>query len=175
MTSVFVAPIGPPCVINQIRSNRRNDQIVMNNASNMTDGCIVGQTTARKTLRRSAPSMTAASRNSSDTPCSAASRTTDAKGKICQIVAISTAGSASVGSSSQFSAPAAKPRKRNARFQIPYCALYIQVKMSATATGGAAQGMVTIARATPRPRKGPLSSNAASKPSPIDSTTQAIV
>src|ERR1700693_5734261 len=105
---------------------------------------MVGHTTARKTLRRSAPSMTADSRNSSDTPCSAARMTTDAKGKICQIVAIRIAGSANDGLSSQFSAPAAKPKKRKARLKIPYCALYIHVKISATATGGAAHGMVTI-------------------------------
>ena len=36
--------------------------------------------------------------------------TTDANGKICQIVVIRIAGSASDGLSSQFSAPAAKPR-----------------------------------------------------------------
>ena len=101
--------------------------------------------------------------------------TTDAKGKICQIVAIRIAGSANDGLSSQFSAPAAKPRKRNARLKIPYCALYIHVKISATATGGAAHGMVTIARATPRPRNGLFRSNAATKPNPIDSTTQATV
>ena len=38
MTRVLVAPMGPPWVISQMRSNRRNDQIVMNNASNITVG-----------------------------------------------------------------------------------------------------------------------------------------
>ena len=46
----------PALVISQIRSNRRNDQIVMNKASSMTVGRIVGHITARNTWMRPAPS-----------------------------------------------------------------------------------------------------------------------
>src|SRR5204863_4206522 len=100
--------------------------------------------------------------------------TTDANGKICQIVVIRIAGSASDALSSQFSAPAANPRARNARLKIPYWALSIHVKISATATGGAAHGIVTIARENPRPANGALRSSAATRPKPIDRTTHAI-
>ena len=94
ITKVLVAPMGPPCVSSQIRSKRRNDQMVENSVSKVTDGLMVGQTTALNTLRLSAPSMTAASRSSWGTPCNAARMTTAANGKICQTVAMRMAGNA---------------------------------------------------------------------------------
>lgn len=57
---------------------------------------------------------------------------------------------------------------------MPYCALSIQVAMSATAMPGAAQGTVTSARATPRPRNFLLSRSATTSPAPIATTTQVI-
>ncbi|MCY1245012.1 hypothetical protein D9M72_581220 [compost metagenome] len=106
-----------------MRSKRRSDQMVENSASSATDGRMVGHTTALNTLRRSAPSITAASRSSEGTPCSAASSTTEANGKICQMVVSSTAGIACCMLSSQFSLPDSMPKKRSVWPNTPYWAL----------------------------------------------------
>src|SRR6218665_2712548 len=175
ITRVLVEPIGPPCVISQIRSKRRRDQMLRNSASSATEGCMVGQTTARNTLSRCAPSITAASRSSEETPCSAARMTTAANGKICQMVVSNTAGKASAGLSSQLSTRADPPSAPSRWLKRQYWPLTSQPQTSATATGGAAQGIVTNARARPRPRNGASSSSAAPRPSAIAATTPTTV
>lgn len=94
MTSVSVAPTGPPLVINQISSNRRSDQIVISRASRPTVGLMTCQVTARKVAHRPAPSTVAASLRSCGTDWRAESSTTEVNGNSCQMVVASTAGSA---------------------------------------------------------------------------------